>query len=662
MRRTLAIIAVLALGMPLLSLAWLPPAGGITIPERMLVHSGSVVLDNFTGMQMTDVSLSEGGPVMLAKANRFWGTPFQMTNIDPDIGGYAFAGGANNAFVVAWTYPVGTGQSTQHDIQFQLVNNRGEMIGAARPACTDTSDQDHPVVAMAPDGHFIVAWLDHRGGGLGIYAQLFEAGGNKLGNELIVTSAAGGKESLTAAASPRGGYILAWTDTRTGTYQIFADILDKDGKSVSGDIQVTAGTDYVNFPSIGVDSQGRSMLVYSVYRTTPPNHDIAGQRLDASGQKLGGTLSIVGGTSDKSSPHACTGPADTMLVVWTDDRNSKTTDWDLYGQKFDAAGSKVGGEMLLCNDSGSQSHPMAAYDSDGNLMVAWWQNTGSDYKINARYFPSSGIGRVKTVEATVNPSDYHEAIGLAAGERGDFLVAYDQVSNTGSSYPRRAVARAFLVGNELSGTVTTSVVPAPAGLYRWESLSADVSLASSSANSVSFEYSTDGGLNWTALPANNSLAAAGVLPLAIRARLSTLDNLTTPVLRGITLRYIHNYPPTVKLPPDMTVKKNADVTILSNVTDGDFLDQFGVTYKWTQTAGKNLTLVNATGQNLSFKADKAGTFTFRLVVNDGYNDSAPATITVKVTESKPAAKSGFEWVMVLGAAVGIAAIIRRRRT
>ncbi len=70
------------------------------------------------------------------------------------------------------------------------------------------------------------------------------------------------------------------------------------------------------------------------------------------------------------------------------------------------------------------------------------------------------------------------------------------------------------------------------------------------------------------------------------------------------------------------------LVVVSNVTDPDLLDLFALTNKATQTAGKNQTLTNATGQNLSFKAASAGTFTFRLVVNDGYNDSAPATITV----------------------------------
>jgi hypothetical protein len=103
------------------------------------------------------------------------------------------------------------------------------------------------------------------------------------------------------------------------------------------------------------------------------------------------------------------------------------------------------------------------------------------------------------------------------------------------------------------------------------------------------------------------------------------------------------------------------VIIPANVTDTDLLDIALMNYKWTQTSGKNLTLTNATGQNLSFRADVAGTFTFRFVANDGWNDSAPATITVKVTETKPPAKSGYEWAPLLAGALLVVLFMRHRR-
>jgi hypothetical protein len=661
MRRKAAVLTVLALGLPLLSMAWVPPAGAFTFPPLVLPHHGSLVVDNFTGMNLTDLSVVDDGAVMLGTAARFWGTPFQTTPVDSDIEGYAIAGGAKNVFVQVWAIPVTKTPVFQRDIRFQLFNNRGELLGAIQSASTDSSDQEQPAVAMAPNGNFTVAWLDHRGGGKSIYAQRFDSAGNKLGSEINVTAVVETNTYLTIASNPKGGFVLAWVDTRTGANQIFANILDGDGKSVTGDVQVTVGTDWVSFPSIGVDSQCRIVIAYGTVNMVKLVNDIGAQRLDATGQRLGGQFSPAGGDSDRTSPSVCIDPSDNILFSWMQDRENQSTWPELYAQKFNSAGSMVGAEMYLVNDTDFMAWPAAAYDSEGNLMVAWNKYAHPDTQVHAKYFPRAGIGRVSTMMVTADISKDCYFSGIAVDANGDFMIGYDEVYLGGSSYPRHGVIKPFLQGRELSGSVATGTLPTPAALYRWDSLSADVALGSSSGNSASFEYSVDGGLNWTALPANNSLTGAGASPLAIRARLSTLDNLTTPVLRSITLFYRYNYPPSVKLPADMTVKKNANVTIVSNATDGDPLDQFGLTYKWTQTAGKNLTLVNATGRNLSFKAEKAGTFTFRLVVNDGYNDSSPAAITVKVTESKPAAKSGFEWAIVLGAAAVIAGLVRKKR-
>jgi len=293
--------------------------------------------------------------------------------------------------------------------------------------------------------------------------------------------------------------------------------------------------------------------------------------------------------------------------------------------------------------------------------VGWSDNTTGAYQVYAWLFDRDGTLRTKSVAAPSAAYANETCQAIAVNQNDHFMILWTDHYWRGNISRYNLFARPYLQSRLLSGSLTTGIQAPPVNLWRWDSLSADIRLGSASSNSVTFEYSTNGGQNWTSVPANNSLAGAGVSPLGIRARFSSVDNLTTPVLRSITLRYKYNTPPSVRLPADLTVKKNSNVTIVSNVSDPDLFDLFAVSYKWTQVAGKNLTLTNATGQNLSFKADKAGTFSFRLVVSDGYNDSAPATVSVKVTESKPAARSGFGWVLVLGAAVGIAALLRRRR-
>jgi len=295
------------------------------------------------------------------------------------------------------------------------------------------------------------------------------------------------------------------------------------------------------------------------------------------------------------------------------------------------------------------------------LLVAWTDNRTGNNETYAKMIYRRGMARPVSVDLSNSQYTQDFVSDLVATPDGDFMVLWTSRQQFGYNYTFRLFARPLRTSHLLSGTLVTGPL-APDNIWKWGSLTADIKNSNPSTNSVVFHYSTDDGGNWTPVPAGGDLSAAGRAPIRIKAVFSTIDNLTTPVLGKLTVRYTKNSPPTATVTGPSTVKKGANVTITSNVSDVDFLDQFGVTYKWTQTAGKNFTLVNATGQNLSFKADKAGTFTFRLVVSDGYNDSAPATMTVKVTETKPPAKSGFEWVLVLGAAVGIAAVIRRRRT
>jgi N-acetylneuraminic acid mutarotase len=66
-------------------------------------------------------------------------------------------------------------------------------------------------------------------------------------------------------------------------------------------------------------------------------------------------------------------------------------------------------------------------------------------------------------------------------------------------------------------------------------------------------------------------------------------------------------------------------------------DRDPLTYEWTQTGGPNVTLVQPTLQNLSFVPAKIGNYTFRLVVDDGEEKSAPAVANVVIEGMAPEA-------------------------
>jgi hypothetical protein len=97
---------------------------------------------------------------------------------------------------------------------------------------------------------------------------------------------------------------------------------------------------------------------------------------------------------------------------------------------------------------------------------------------------------------------------------------------------------------------------------------------------------------------------------------------------------IHATPPVAKAGTDQTVNVNSVVTLdgsLSSDPDGDPI----TSYKWTITSkplGSNAILSSPTIQKPMFTADMVGDYSAQLIVNDGYVDSTPATVTIHATQ------------------------------
>jgi hypothetical protein len=644
--------------MPLLTAVLVPrEAEAITLPPLILPHNGKVVLDNFTGMQAVNLSIDETGAASLKDSGRVWGAGIKPCirlnySTKADV-----AAGPDDRFVAAWSEY--SGPATLTDIYASIFDAKGNIVKERFPVVVGPAYQTDPSVACGPDGGFMVGWFDARGGWYAVFGQRFDRNGNKVGAEMNISSESTNKGNLQLAANSRGDFILAWDESRQGDAQINARMFDRNGASLGDEILVVGGSEGHSYPAVAFDSQDRFAVAWA-NSGAQVCATVMFQRFDAAGVKLGTPVAPAVADYPRYSPFLAYDPQDNLVMAWNDYHVRGKYDYDIWAQRFDPTGARLGAEISLVSADGSQTTDAFAMDSKGRMMVAWSDNTTGAYQVYATLFDGR-LFPTKTVVAPSSPHINETCMAMAVSANDHFMVLWIEHSWYGNYSYFEPYARPCLQTNVLAGTLATGALASPANLWRWDSLSADIKLGSASSNSVSFEYSVDGGANWTALPANGSLSGAGAAPFAIRAKLSSLDNLTTPVLRSITLAYKYNSAPAVRLPADMTVKKGAEVTITSNVTDPDMFDLFTLTYKWTQTAGKNLTLTNATGQNLSFKADKAGTFTFRLVANDGWNDSAPVTITVKVTEAKPAAKSGYGWALLAGLALAGAVFLRRRQ-
>ncbi len=133
----------------------------------------------------------------------------------PSITGLA-AGG----FVVTWDDKSGTlGDTSTNSIKAQLFDAGGAKVGGEFLVNTQTaSSQSDPSITSLTDGGFVVTWYDFSGtlgdtSGVSIKAQVFDAAGAMVGGEFLVnTQTGGGQISPSTTGLPGGGFVVVWDD------------------------------------------------------------------------------------------------------------------------------------------------------------------------------------------------------------------------------------------------------------------------------------------------------------------------------------------------------------------------------------------------------------------------------------------------------------------
>jgi hypothetical protein len=124
----------------------------------------------------------------------------------------------------------------------------------------------------------------------------------------------------------------------------------------------------------------------------------------------------------------------------------------------------------------------------------------------------------------------------------------------------------------------------------------------------------------------------------------------------VVLASLGNAAPVANAGVDQEVKTGTVVTLDGSASadaNGDSL-----TLQWTLAgapAGSAAVLSNSTAAKPTFLADRAGTYTVDLVVNDGQSSSAPDTVTIVATDDnvRPTANAGMDQNVVIGAAVAL---------
>ena len=344
----------------------------------------------------------------------------------------------------------------------QRYDASGSKVGAEVVIDDPTADLQYaPDVAGLSDGGVLATWTSYNqdGSGLGVFAQRFDLSGARLGGKtLINTTTANDQAFSTVAGLSDGSYVVTWSSINSdrSDSDVYAQRFDASGAQLGGETLINTITSAAA-SHVAALSDGGYVVTYDSYENL---HHIYGQRFDDSGAKLGSETLISTSTTDMQTDSDIAALSDGgYFVTWTS-LGSNNADYNVYGQRFDASGAKVGGETLINTTTAGDQHVQSvAALGDGGYTVAWMSNN-QDYSqtgVYAQRFDASGakVGGETLINATTKISQGDPSV--AGLSDGSYVVAWDNVQHSPSNWSDWDVYQR-LASDHITGTSGNDVI------------------------------------------------------------------------------------------------------------------------------------------------------------------------------------------------------------
>jgi hypothetical protein len=350
---------------------------------------------------------------------------------------------ADGSFVVTWR-SYGQDGSSGYGVYGQRFNATGSKLGSEFRVNTYTAtNQEEPSVASFVDGGFVVAWRTDSDGSLwGVYGQRFNATGGKLGPEFLVNTYTGNYQQDPVVRSfLNGGFVVSWYSyLQDGSnHGIFAQYFNSTGaKGGLVDILVntyTAGNQFYQ----STTSFGNGGFVVTWYGDgeygTP--YDVWGQIFNATGAKVGSAILVNTYTTSSQEDQSVSSFIDNSFVVTWESSGQDGAGYGIYGQRFNASGAKIGLEFQVNTyTTGDQQSSSVATFIDNSFVVTWdnyGQDAASTYGIYGQRFNASGtkIGSEFRVNAYTTSDQRYPSV--ASFSDGSFVVTWHSNGQDGAS-------------------------------------------------------------------------------------------------------------------------------------------------------------------------------------------------------------------------------------
>ncbi len=245
--------------------------------------------------------------------------------------------------------------------------------GSTTPTAVESAVVYYPTAD--PDfAEYLVVWRgdDTGGGSFAIFGQrLLASGGSEIGtNDFQISDADPSVAEVAAAHNTVSGQsLVVWMrDDGGGQQQVFGQLLDNDGSEIGIDFEISDNMngDATAPAVVANSSSGEYLVVWSgEVDGVPGEREIFGEILDMDGAPVLETFQISDMGPDADPAYDALEPAlawsserNEYLVVWRADDNALADDeFEIFGQRLDAAGAEIGSDDFRLSDMGPDGNP-----------------------------------------------------------------------------------------------------------------------------------------------------------------------------------------------------------------------------------------------------------------------------------------------------------------
>jgi Ca2+-binding RTX toxin-like protein len=426
--------------------------------------TGKLVVDadqSTTLVSVEKVTFADGSTVTLSDG--------KVANEDGDAVSMEPASTAlsDGGYVIAWEQ-AGQIHLQQYDKNHNLLNDR---------LLTDVSGSN-PIVAASADGGFVLGWTtpDHT-----LVVQPFDSESIALGSPLTITPTDSDNPNvhiddagLTVLGN--GNYVVSWSEEMleqlgNGTNEIgselFVQLFDGNthlpmGNPVKVDTTVQDRAIYASEPSVSTLANGGFVIAWEREYDAADNVDVYLQRFKADGSKDGAAVRVnttVAG--EQYGADVATLNDGSYVVTWVSvqyDKNENPTSGNVYLQKFNANGVKVGGETLVNTATKEiQGEPAITALKGGGFVITWATSDetshAADANLYAQIYDKNGV-KIGSQMLITSDDDRDLFPVVNATDDGGFLVTWEELSPNNSNNFQGDIYSQRFDANGNSTTVT----------------------------------------------------------------------------------------------------------------------------------------------------------------------------------------------------------------